>query len=176
MYELLCRSSERPWAPQPERLESVPDRGDSKPLILHMQENRSDLTQDARVCFSVIALLFMVTSIGPALHGYWLVPAFSILAMAALNFALERHGKSRPASETLELAEGRVRHRDSAGQQIELPSFWMRLAAEGRSPSDLRLFLRGRDGSIEFGRCLSLDERRAVVPLVAAALAQSRGC
>ena len=176
MYELLCRSSERPWTPQLKKLVAVSDQGTSKPLILHMQENRSHLTQDARVCFSVIALLFMVTSIGPALHGHWLVPAFSILAMAGLTFALERHGKSGPASEILELAEGRVRHRDSAGRHIELPAFWMRLAAEGRSPSDLRLFLRGRDGSIEFGRCLSLDERRAVVPLVAAALAQTRGC
>ncbi|GBH31092.1 DUF2244 domain-containing protein [Sphingobium xenophagum] len=176
MYELLCRSSERPWAPQPEKLVAVPDRGASKPLILHMQENRSRLSQDARVCFSVIGLLFMVTSIGPALHGHWLVPAFSILAMAGLTFALDRHVKSMPAQETLELADGRVRHSDSSGRQIELPAFWMRLAAEGRSPSDLRLFLRGRDGSIEFGRCLSLDERRAVAPLVAAALAQARGC
>ena len=176
MYELLCRSSERPWARQSEKLAAVPDRGTSRPLILRMQENRSHLTQDARVCFSVIALLFLVTSIGPALHGHWLAPAFSILAMAGLTFALERHGKSRPASVTLELAEGRVRHRDSAGQQIELPAFWMRLAPEERSPSDLRLFLRGRDGSIEFGRCLSLDERRAIVPLVAAALAQTRRC
>lgn len=176
MYELLCRSSQRPWAPQPEKLAAVPDRGDSKPLILQMQENRSHLTQDARACFSVIALLFLVTAIGPALRGHWLVPAFSLLAMAALTFALERHGRSRPASETLELAEGRVRHRDSTGQQIELPVFWMRLTAEERSPSDLRLFLRGRDGAIEFGRCLSLDERRAVVPLVAAALARAREC
>lgn len=176
MYELLCRSSERPWAPRPEKLEFVPERGASKPLILHMQENRSHLTQEARLCFSVIALLFMVTSIGPALHGHWLVPAFSILAMAALTFALERHSKSAPAHEMLELADGRVRHCDSSGRQIELPAFWMRLAAEGRSPTDLRLFLRGRDGTIEFGRCLSLDERRAVAPLVAAALAQTRGC
>ena len=175
MYELLCRSSERPWAPKPEKLAAASHRGISKPVILHMQENRSHLTQDAWVCFSVIALLFMVTSIGLAFYGHWLVPAFSILAMAGLTFALERHGKSRPASETLELAEGRVRHRDSDGQQIDLPAFWMRLAAEGRSPSDLRLFLRGRDGSIEFGRCLSLDERRAVASLVAAALAQTRG-
>ncbi|MGE4305763.1 MAG: DUF2244 domain-containing protein [Novosphingobium sp.] len=141
-----------------------------------MQENRSHLSQDARVCFSVIALLFMVTSIGPALHGHWLVSAFSILAMAGLTIALERHGKSTPAQETLELADGRVRHRDSSGRQIELPAFWMRLAAEARNPTDLRLFLRGRDGSIEFGRCLSLDERRAVAPLVAAALALARGC
>lgn len=96
--------------------------------------------------------------------------------MATLTFAVERHGKSTPAQETLELADGRVRHRDSSGRQIELPAFWIRLAAEGRSSSELRLFLRGRDGSIEFGRCLSLEERRAVAPLVAAALAQARGC
>lgn len=176
MYELLCRSAERPWASQPGTLDCLPETARTKPLVLYMRENRSHLSQDARACFSVIALLLMVTSIGPALHGHWLVPGFSILAMAALTFALERHGRSKPAAETLELADGRVRHRDSAGQQIELPAFWLRLAAEGRNPSDLRLFLRGRDGSIEFGRCLSLDERRAVAPLVAAALAQTRGC
>ena len=176
MYELLRRSSERPWTPRPEELVAVPDRGLPGLHILHMQENRSHLAQDARVCFSIIALLLMATSIGPALHGHWLVPAFSILAMAALTFALERHGKSRPAGEILELAEGRVRHRDSAGQQVKLPAFWVRLAAEGRTPSNLRLFIRGRDGPIEFGRCLSLDERRAVAPLVAAALAKTRGC
>lgn len=175
MYELLCRSSGRPWAPQPEELEFMPDRGASKPLILRMQENRSHLTQEARVCFSIVALLFMVTSLGPALHGYWLVPSFSILAMAALTFALERHGKSRPASESLEFADGRVRHRDSAGRNTELPSFWIRLATESRAPSELRLFLRGRDGAIEFGRCLSIEERRAILPLVAAALTQARG-
>ena len=121
MYELLCRSSQRPWAPQPEKLVAVPERGTSRPLILHMQENRSHLTQEARVCFSVIALLFLVTSIAPALKGHWLVPVFSILALAGLTFALERHGKSRPASETLELAEGRVRHRDSAGSRSNCP-------------------------------------------------------
>lgn len=176
MYELLCRSAERPWVSKPERLDCVSETANPQPLILHMQENRSHLSEEARVCFSVIALLFMVTSIGPALQGRWLVPAFSILAMAALTFALERHAKSTPAQETLELADGRVRHRDSSGRQIELPAIWMRLAAEARSPSDLRLFLRSRDGTIEFGRCLSLDERRAVAPLVAAALAQARGC
>lgn len=175
MYELLSRSTERPWGATPQVVDFVPSTDSHSPLILHMQENRSRLSQEARVCFSVIALLFMVTSIGPALHGQWLVPAYSILAMAVLTFALERHGRSTPAQETLELADGRVRHRDSNGRQIELPTFWMKLAAEGRGPTDLRLFLRGRDGTIEFGRCLSLDERRAVAPLVAAALAKTRG-
>lgn len=175
MYELLCRSAERPWAGQLEKLDCLPTTSTIRPLVLHMQENRSQLSRGARASFSMLGLLFMVTSIGPAVHGYWLVPAFSILALAALTFALERHGTSAPAYETLEFVDGRVRHRDSSGRQVELPAFWLRLAAESCSPSDLRLILRGRDGAIEFGRCLSLDERHAVVPLIASALAQSRG-
>ena len=173
MYQVVRRSAERP-------------RGDSggapsshvagdQPLILHMRENRSHLSQDARSGFSLLAAAFMALTILPALKGYWLVPVFALLAMAALTFALERHAKSSPASETLELADGRVRHRDSSGHVSEYPVFWMRLAAEGKSPSDLRLFLRSRDGTLEFGRCLSLDERREVAPLVAAALAEARG-
>ena len=177
MYQLLCRSSERPWgnpAVEPDSLSHY--QADTvRPLILHMQENRSRLPQEARAVVAVLALLFMVTTITPALKGQWLVPAFSLLAMAALTFALERHAKSRPASETLEVAEGRVRHRDSLGRTAEYPAFWMRLAAEGRGPTELRLFLKSRDGVIEFGRCLSLDERLEVVPMVAAALAATRG-
>lgn len=49
MYELLCRSSQRPWAPQPEKLAEVPDRGDPKPLILQMQENRKRCSQATAV-------------------------------------------------------------------------------------------------------------------------------
>jgi len=174
MYELLSRSAERPWAPEPVARDSVPDAARSRPLILHMRENRSHLPREGRLCVSIIALLFMITSIVAAAQERWLVPVFSILAIAVLTFALERHGRSAPAQETLELADGRVRHCDSTGRQIDLPAFWLRLATEGRSPSDLRLFLRSRDASIEFGRCLSLDERRAVAPLVEAALAQAR--
>lgn len=145
------------------------------PLVLMMQENRSHLSRDARICFSVIGFLFMVTSIAPALKGHWLVPLFSIGAMALLTFALEWHARSSPARERLELSDGRVRHSDSRGRVIEYPSFWMRVSPEGKGPSDLRLFLRSRDGAFEFGRCLSLEERREVAPLVEAALANSRG-
>ncbi len=177
MYQLLCRSSERPWDMSSRALESLPfaDRESGRHLILHMQENRSHLTREARLCFSVIALLFMVTILAPAMKGQWLVPAFSMLAMAGLTFALERHVESRPDSETLELDDGHIRYRDSAGRIVEYPAYWMRLATEGRSEADLRLFLRSRDSAIEFGRCLSLDEKREVAPLVAAALVQARG-
>lgn len=174
MYELLSRSPERPWAIQPLALAGAPIGLEDKPVILHMRENRSPLSREARLGFSALGLVLMFTSIAPALKGYWLVPAFSMLAIAALTIALERHGKSRPASETLEFLTGRVRHHDSCGHCLELPSVWLRLIAEGRGPGELRLFLRGRDGSIEFGRCLGIDERRAIAPLVAAALARTR--
>lgn len=150
-------------------------RSEPAPLVLTMRENRSHLSQDARICFSVIGLLFMITSIAPALKGHWLVPAFSLAAMALLTFALELHARSRPAQETLELGDGRVRHSDNHGRIVEYPAFWMRLAKEGRGPSDLRLVLRSRDGAIEFGRCLSLQERCEVAPLIEAALADARG-
>lgn len=51
MYELLCRSVERPWASKPEQLDCVPETSNPAPFILHMQENCSHLSQDARVCF-----------------------------------------------------------------------------------------------------------------------------
>ena len=174
MYELQCRSTERPWLTVPAKLDKVADGCEAKPLILHMQENRSHLSEEARICFSAIGLLLVVTSIAPALHGYWLVPAFSIVAMATLTFALERHGKTSPATETLEVADHYVRHCDSAGCQTELPAHWLKLTTESRNPNEMRLFLRGREGIIEFGRCLSLDERRELAPLVEAALAQKR--
>lgn len=139
-----------------------------------MRANRSHLSQDARVSFTLLGVLFMVTSLAPALRGFWLVPAFSLAAIAALTFALERHGRSRPADETLELGDGRMRHRDGAGRLTELPASTLRFVAEARGDYHLRLWLRGPGGSIEIASCLSLDERRAVAPLVAAALAQTR--
>ncbi|BAK66371.1 hypothetical protein SLG_16960 [Sphingobium sp. SYK-6] len=177
MYQLLRRSPERPWGAPRHELPPGSSRDDTTdhPLILHMRENRSHLTRAARACVGMIALLFMLTTLGPAMEGQWPVPVFSMVTIAALTFALERHARSRPASETLELDDGRVRHRDSAGRSVDYPACWMRLATEGRSAAELRLFLRCREGAIEFGRCLSLDEKREVAPLVARALAAARG-
>lgn len=177
MYQIVRRSAERPWGESSTWLANSPDQnyGSSAPLILRMQENRSQLSGEARACFSALAALFLVTAILPALEGRWLIPAYSLAAMAALTFALERHSKSSPAKETLELGDGKVRHCDSSGRVVELPAFWMRLVAESPTPATMRLFLRSRDGAIEFGHCLSFNERRAVAPLVAAALAEARG-
>ena len=102
-------------------------------------------------------------------------PAWRCLAtMAALTFALERHAKSKPKCESLEFAEGRIRHRDDGGLATELPVLFTRLHADEATRTSLRLFLKHRDRSVEICRCLGLDERRAMMPVIAAALSQTR--
>jgi len=180
MFELLGRPQGRPWA-DAKALPAVTSpagtsaaaRGD--PVILRMCENRSQIPEAGRQTLAVMAFALMVLTIVPALKGLWLVPAYSLATLAALTFALERHGKTTPRNELLEFLPGRVRHRDSQGHTTELPSLFLRLAAEERRPFDCRLFLRGRAESLEIGRCLAPEERRAMVPLIAAALGQSRG-
>ncbi len=175
MFEIQRRSAERPWAkPDPSPVNACLNIAKG-PLVVRMCENRSQLTRDARIAIASIAFVLITLTILPALRGFWLVPVFALSAMAALTFALEAHARGNPASEVLELSEGRVRHRDSSGRTTELSAFWLRLFADQPTPAEMRLFLKGRDGALEFGRCLSLDERRELAPLMAAALAEARG-
>lgn len=175
MYEILRRSSGRPWA-QPGLVADVPGADTaSTALVLRMRENRSQLSRDGRKAIAVMAILFMATTLVFAFKGLWLIPLFSITAMAGLTLALDRHARRQARVETLEFSECLVRHRDPRGRVIELPAFWLRLNADQRTPGDLRLFLRSGPRQIEFGRCLSLDEKRAVVPIVEAALTRRTG-
>ena len=99
---------------------------------------------------------------------------FSLGVLALLVFALDRHRHSAPASETLELGQGKVVLRRSRQKPIELSPWGTQFTAEQRSPANLRLFLRNRQHFIEIGACLSLEEREAIAPIIAAALAQAR--
>lgn len=51
-----------------------------------------------------------------------------------LVWALDRHQKSAPYSEHLELADGSVRYCDSSGRTFSLPSYWARFETEKRTP------------------------------------------
>jgi len=171
MYEILCRSAERPFALSARS--DVP-RGDDAGLVLHMRENRAHLSEPARQTFAVLGAAMMALTILPALSGHWLVPVFCLMAMGGLVFALEQHARSKPDGEVLEIAHGTIRHRDARGQATHMPCLFAKLEAEAPTPSSLRLILRSPKASVEIGRCLGLEERQALVPVIAAALAQGR--
>jgi uncharacterized membrane protein len=174
MYEILRRSPERPWGQLRTVAENAAPGDAVLPLVLRMRENRSQLSKDGRKAVAALAVMFMGITLTFAFKGLWFIPLFSMAAMGALTFAMERHARAQATSELLELSQNLMRHRDRSGRVVELPSIWLRLNAERRTPSDLRLFLRSGDRRVEIGRCLSLDEKRQVIPIVAAALAQAR--
>ena len=182
MFQMLGRPQGRPWAmPSAAALDvgssalaaSVLSRGE--PIIIEMRENRSHLPEAGRQTLAVMAFTLMALTILLALKGYWLVPVYALLTLAALTFALERHGKSAPRAERLEFSPGRVRHRAADGRNCEFATLGLRFAAEEARPFDCRLFLRSRERCVEIGLCIAAEERRAMAPLIAAAISQTRG-
>lgn len=177
MYEIIRRSQERPWHHRVDQINEMPSFGltSCNDIVVQMRQNRSHFPQEGRAALSMMLALLMLTSVVPAIKGYWLVPVFSLGVMGSLVLALEFHQKSAPMSETLEFSGGQLRYTSSSGERFEQSSFWVRLDTIQRHPLELRLFLNNRNDRIEFGSTLSLDERRALAPFISAALAQSRG-
>lgn len=182
MYEFLDRSAQRPWPLAPTgagRSHALATQQSHRlpalPVVLHMRENRSHLPQGARVVFTMLAVLFIAVTLLTAARGQWLVPAYAMGALAALTFALEHHAKVTPASETLEIDIDCARFRIGADEAVSLPLTWLRLVTEQRSPTDLRLILRAGERRVEIGRCLALEERRALAPLLQVALTRAKG-
>ena len=142
-------------------------------IVLHLRENRSALSQDARITFTVLIGLFMAMAIFPALRGELLVPIFSLATMAMLVGALEWHKRSRPAAECLTISGDSLRWSSREAPPVELPLHATYLVREETSPVQLRLFLECRKQRIEIGRCLNLEEKRAVAPLIVRALGEA---
>jgi uncharacterized membrane protein len=140
-------------------------------LILHLQENRSHLSQDARVTFTVLIGVFMAMAILPALRGQWLVPAYAIGTMALLVGVLEWHRRKTPAAEWLALDEGKVLWRSLTHDTVEWPLAATRFVIDDAAPARLRLFLEHRARRIEIATCLGLEERRAIADLISRELA-----
>ena len=162
MYSILGCPDGQQIAGQPAR--AAPPPGG---LVLHLQENRSHLTQDARVTFTVLIALFMAMAIVPALRGQWLVPAFALATMALLVGVLDWHRRTRPAAEWLAVDEGRLLWRSCTHDTVEWPLAATRLVIDDAVPARLRLFLEHRARRIEIAACLGLEERRAVADLLA---------
>lgn len=149
-------------------------RAGSSGIVLHLRENRSALSQEARVTFTVLIGLFMAMAILPALKGEILVPVYAISTMALLVGALEWHKRSKPAAEWLAFDAGRLWWRSNRHDAIDLPAYATRLVQESDVPASLRLYLESHSQRIEIGRCLSLEERRSIAPLIALQLAEAR--
>jgi uncharacterized membrane protein len=143
-------------------------------VLVHLQEHRSHLSQDARVTFTVLITLFMAMAILPALRGQWLVPAYAIGTMAVLVGVLDWHRRKQPAAEWLAIEQGRVRWRSLSHETIDWPLIGTRLIADDSRPARLRLWLTHRERSVEIGSCLSLEERRTIAPLITNELATAR--
>lgn len=177
MYHILDRSSERAGEHICNSSNVVPNEAiaANPGIVLHMQQNRSSFPREGRAALCVLVTLFMLTSVLPAMRGNLLVPLFSIGVMALLVWALDHHQKSVPYSEHIELTDGELRYADNSGRQFVMPSYWARFEAETRTPVDVRLHLRTKDKSFEFGNSLSLEERLAVAPVVEEALIAAKG-
>lgn len=141
-------------------------------LLLRLQENRSHLSQEARVTFTALIVLFMATAILPAFSGELLLPVLSIATMALLAGAIEWHKRSKPATEWLAIEKDRLRYRSDRSDTIDLPVRSTVLVEDAGSPLRLRLFLESQRQKIEIGHCLSLEEKRAIAPLIAGQLGQ----
>jgi uncharacterized membrane protein len=143
-------------------------------VLVHLQEHRSHISQDARVTFTILIALFMAMAILPALRGQWLVPLYAIVTMALLVGVLDWHRRKQPAAEWLAIEQGRVRWRSLKHETVEWPLIGTRLIADESRPARLRLWLTHREQSVEIGTCLSLEERRAIAPLITRELAAAR--
>jgi uncharacterized membrane protein len=143
-------------------------------MVLHLRENRSSLSQEARVTFTVLIGLFMAMAILPALRGEMLVPAFALGTMALLVGALEWHQRSQPVAEWLAIESDRLRWTSNRHDPVELSTHATRLVQDDTVPARLRLFLESQWYRIEIGSCLSLEEKRAIAPLIARQLGEAR--
>lgn len=144
-------------------------------FVLHLEQNRSPLPQEARLMLLILLALAFVSTLGPALRGSLVVPIGVLAGMAALLVALERHRRLPVPFERIEIDDRSIRILSQRGLLSELPSHWARIEQVRPAPMNLRLMLRCRDRSVELGRCLGIDERQAIAPLIAAALAHMKG-
>lgn len=139
------------------------------PITVTMRANRSSLSDEARTTLTALIGLAMAAAILPALRGHYLVPVYVLATMAFLVGALEWHKRSVVAEEHLALDAKAAVLTTSDGIATALPRATTELV-EVAGPSRLTLFLRSHWGSVEIARCLSLEGKRELAPLLSHAL------
>jgi uncharacterized membrane protein len=115
------------------------------------------------LAYGVLCLLTSSVAAAFAWHGYWYVPAFSLLEMGAVAWALRYHARHaadyehivlRDASLLVEqMRAGRVRH-------TRLDPYWARIGLPERGDDLIRLEAKGV--AVEVGRFATQAQRRQV--------------
>lgn len=164
MYEIVSRPAETPDG------NSAQSRG----FELRMAQNRSAFPEEGRIAVSVLAVTVMFASCAPLRHGLWPIPVLVVATFAILIWCLESHKASPAPSEHLRIADGVLIYRAATGKERQMVAQWARVEGSEQSHSDLRITLSERQRSFEIARCLNLDEKRAVLPLILEALASAK--
>lgn len=155
----------------------VPFSGPPGPsaFVLHLEQNRSSLPAGARALMLALLALAFVSTLGPALRGSYVVPIAVLAGMGSLLAALEIHARLPVPFERLEIDARSARLISRRRTEWEAPSHWTNVEQVRHTATDLRIVLACRDRSVEIGRCLGVEERRQIGPLIASAFAHVKG-
>lgn len=129
--------------------------------------------QLAWVFGSVAALSFLI-GVAFALHGLWLVLPFVGVEVAAIAVAFLCYARHAADFERIDLADGRLQIEQvdagvSSRWSFELP--WAAVQIDQVGPArDVRVRICGQGRSVEIGRHLDQDRRRALASELARAL------
>jgi hypothetical protein len=101
MYELLCRSAERPWVAEPERHNFSAGTNRPSPLILQTRAGRTNRRLDVRDSISMIVLRFIAACIASADRR-------SLQATTALSEDQWRPAKANPSLLKFRVSRGNL--------------------------------------------------------------------
>lgn len=168
-------------AAQPDFVRRPVNSEESEPahLDLRMFAPRSSLPPMGRNLLIGGAVLCALVGLRFLLIGAWPVLLFAVLDLGALFVALHLFNRAPVPEERLCVRSHDVElmRSDHRGlrSRVNLPTFWTRLEASGRSGVDHDLWLVFRNERHTIGQCLSAEERRLLEPRIRAALASARG-
>ncbi|MGC6328931.1 DUF2244 domain-containing protein [Rhizorhabdus sp. FW153] len=139
---------------------------------------RSTLPVSGKYVLIGAAVAAVLVSLRFVMIGAWPVLVFALLDIGALAVALYIFGRRPVPEERISLVDGRIElvRIDGSGRRdrLELPAFWTRLEASGRTELDCDLHLVFRQHRYPVGRCVSAAARRSLIPQIEALLACAR--
>lgn len=137
----------------------------------HLRRNCRLTPRQLGACFAAVCLFHLLLALAFWALGFPVVSLFAGLEVAVLAAALLVHARHACDREIITLAADRLSVECHVGprvERLELPAAWVRVQADGSSPSALVRLTAGRQ-SVSVGRHLPPAQR----PLMASALRQA---